>query len=1039
MGAETMKMRGLIKSRAGFSLFIFLCMLILIGLSPVSAIPDNTALQLNEGDTVFLGETDVVVNAPLFGSEVVYYINPDTEEGMVGPVVVDTNFDNNSHNEFNTSTLGTWFYWDPVAGKGDAAFYLANPTMSILVRDVVLCDNRLHDRTGMQVMNSQDLEFVTGIDEKIFARGVPGAIKYDIVLTDGVNPQITPNGMDLSNVNMAMNPDPSNPDWNTGYVKPNGQYDTPPGIYTFNAVCQINGLLVSSSVKSVTLIEPTVGITVTPGTVQRGNPATVSITGEPNTDYYFGIIECPLRMTGEACDRPPWIGEIINGTFIDDINDPHHMDGEEPLVPNCCGGSPFSSVIPEIIPADGHARYIGITTDCNGSASFFIESDTLTWKKIEPAEYTLHVQKAEPEIDGTTLYSQTILTITKGDVTIQFYDAADPTETAITEAFLGDRIGIKGTNTESAVTYLYMTGPCQPECGGGLFPVPYPYGLIGKGPELVNVVGGSWVLVNPYTVDPETWWDTSKLPINPGTYTIYALSAWPSGCPNPGGYDQRCPDVVTCGGGTCELLNCPNCLVYAVGTITLKAPELEANATDIERCCCPGYPCGTTIDGQPIYISGVSTGNTPYQDIITGETTKDINVWVFGKGKIGDKKFLNWHQTIPCDGAFNFTIPYVYPRGSQHPDWEIPLCTWDPGTYDVIIQTKGYNQQYDVIYEDDTLGSLINQNYIPIEQNKRWIVTTFPVNALYDYFAPDEEYINHTSYFDYAKLVQVEGPGYKLGTEVLQALIRGLDDPNIDDEFVHVQFTIKDKSCLVGTDFEADRTYGNKPLTVRFTDKSYQATSWSWDFGDGTTSTEQNPVHTYTNEGRYTVSLITNGDAKAKAVKNDYIRVAKGPTAKFTYTPDSGIKAGESEIQFTDLSSGNPTSWIWQFGDGASSPLQSPVYTYPRPGVYTVRLTVSDENGISSESATQEITVEGEPVGQVTAKFETKVQGGTKVSFIDQSSGSPTSWSWDFGDGSVSSEQFPVYTYLKEGTYNVTLSVSNEIYSDTISRVIGIR
>ncbi|NLW77348.1 MAG: PKD domain-containing protein, partial [Methanomicrobiales archaeon] len=76
---------------------------------------------------------------------------------------------------------------------------------------------------------------------------------------------------------------------------------------------------------------------------------------------------------------------------------------------------------------------------------------------------------------------------------------------------------------------------------------------------------------------------------------------------------------------------------------------------------------------------------------------------------------------------------------------------------------------------------------------------------------------------------------------------------------------------------------------------------------------------------------------------------------------------------------------------------------------------------------------------EVHADFRTLVQGGTKVSFIDESLGSPTSWSWDFGDGSVSSEQFPVYTYLKEGTYNVTLSVSNEIYSDTISKVIGIR
>lgn len=1012
-----MKIRGSKKGSLGYAISIFLCLLLLIAYSPVSAVPTNTALPLDIGDTVFLGESGVNVQAGLLNQEVVCY-NPTTDKIVSLPVVVDANFDSTSHYEYNTSTLGTWYFYDPVTGiVGTHAFNLATPTMSVSIRDVVQCDGVFHDRSGQTVMNSQDLEFVTGIDQIVYDRGA-GPIRYDIILSDGTNPQVTPHNMDLSDVDMAVNPHYSNPDWDTGFVKPNGQYDTPPGLYTFNSVCQINGLVINSPSQSVTLVEPSVDIDVTPGTTQRGKPVTVTIKGEPATDYYFGIIECPLRMTGEICDRPPWIGNIINGSFITNIQDPHNMDGNEQLVPNCCGGSPFTSVIPILTPDDGFDRYIGIRTDCNGTASFFVESNAEIWKKIEPVEYTLHIQKAEPEIDGTTLYDQTSLSLTKGSVTIEFYDAADPDQALISEAYLGDRIGIKGTNSESATTYLYMTGPCQPECGGGLFPVPYPFGLIGAGPEEVDVIGGSWVLVNPnpgYT--EETWWDTSKLPINPGTYTIYALSDWPAGCPN----------CVTCGGGACTLLDCPNCLVYAVGTITLKAPELSANASDVERCCCPGYPCGTTIDGQPIYIEGLSTGNTPYADILSGDLTKDVNVWVFGKGKIGDRKFLNWHQTIPCDGAFNFTIPYTYLRNGGL-NWDIPLCTWDAGTYDVIIQTKGYNQQYDVIYEDETLGSRLFGNFYPTEQNKRWIVTTYPVNALYDTVTYDP---------DFAKLVQVEGPGYKLGTEVLQALIRGLDDPNIDDEFVHVQFTVSDKSCLVGTDFEADRTYGNSPLTVRFTDKSYNASSWLWDFGDGTNSAEKNPEHTFTSEGRYTISLTTNGDDDAKAVKNDYIRVAKGPTAKFTFAP-TDVTVGV-EVQFTDLSSGNPSSWMWHFGDGSSSPLQSPVYTYKTPGVYTVMLTVSDQNGISGTSATQTITVQGSAT-PVVADFTTSVSGGTTVTFTDHSSGfGITSWLWDFGDGTGSSEQNPVHTYQKEGTYTVSLTVSNGNFENTASKPLGIR
>ena len=995
-----------------YAVFIALCFFLLVGLSPVTALPVNTALPLAQGDVVFLGETGVVVNPGLLGQQVAFFSNGNA-------IVVDTvdvNFDSVNHPAYNVNTLGPWYLWDGVT-QGPVAFILVEPSMSILTQEVLPCDGRQYDRTGAMVMNSRDLEFVTGINQSVYNRGTAGQIVYDIYLSDGVNPSINPVGLSLLGVQLNPLPDIVGP-WVTGAVKPNGQYDTPPGVYSFMAQSQINGLLVSSPLRTVTLTAPSVTIQATPASVQRGNSATVTILGEPDTDYYFGIIECPLRMTGAICDRPPWIGGIINGSFITDPQNPHNMDGTENLVPNCCGGIPFNGVIPVMDPVDFHSRYIGITTDCNGVASFLIESDATVWKALEPVEYTLHVQKAYPEQDGTTLFAQTTISYTKGDVTLRFFDATDPTQTPITEAYLGDFIGIDGTNTESNITYLYMTGPCQPECGGGLFPDPYPFGLLGPDPETAAVTGGSWVLINP---NGDPWWDTSVLPINPGTYTIYALSDWPSGC----------PDCVSCGGGTCELLDCPNCLVYAVGTITLKEPVLEADVIDIERCCCPGYPCGTTIDTQPIWVDGISTGNTPYVDILTGNLAKDVNVWLFGEGKVGDLKFLNWKESVPCDGAFNFSIPWRFPRDArtEYLLWDIPLCSLDPGTYDLVIQTKGYNQEYDVLYERDIFGTVASGG-IPVERNKRWIVTTYPVNAFHDLF--------NDEFPDYAKVVQVEGPGYKLGSEVLQAMLSALENPNIDDQYVHLQFTITDRPCLGGANFEADRTYGNKPLSVKFSDLTLGGSTWLWDFGDGQTSTEQHPTHVYDNEGRYTVSLTIDGDSKGKVVKNDYIRVAKGPTAQFKYTPKE-VKAGETEVQFTDLSLGNPTSWMWHFGDGASSPLQSPVYTYPRPGVYNVRLTVSDELGLSSQSVTQTVTVTGDPVPEVFAGFRTVVSGGTTVQFIDESLGNPTAWSWDFGDGQGSLEQNPVYTYQKEGTYLVTLTVSNELFMNSYTKRIGIR
>lgn len=988
-----------------FAILIALC-LILVGVSPVLA-ASNSILPLAPEQTVFLGEQNVTLTG--FPSYQVAWFN-DTS---VNPVVIETlnspvdSFDSYHHAGFNASTYGIWYFWNGTA-KSTVAFILADPEMDVRVVDSNKTTCEGWDRTGKTVMYPLNLDFKTSLIPDVTNRG---PITYDVNMSDGTTGYPCVNGecggsdpetpVHLINQVMAATPAYIGP-WLTGALDAVNQYFTPPGTYSFRSVCEINGLTITSPTETVTLAKPSVDIAVSPSTMERGRKATVTITGQPATSYYFAIVECPLKMTGEACDKPPWIVEnsSITGTLTFDDS----RIGAQNMVPSCCGGLPFKSVVPALAH-DGH-YYARVTTDCNGTASFLVESDAETWKASGDPAYTLHVQKVEKEDDGTTLYDQTTLTLTKGAISITFYDASDEAQTPITEAYLGDFIGIKGANSESATTYLYMTGPCQPACGGGLVPDPYPYGLIGKDPYTVNVTGGSWVFVNPYD---ETYWDTRFLPMNPGTYTIYALSDWPG----------KCPDCVSCGGGTCKLLNCPNCLIYAVGTITLKAPTLTANVSDIERCCCPGYPCGTTIDRHPIYVTGTAAGNT-HINLTSGETTKDVNVWLFGKGKIGDHKFLNWKETVPCDGDFNFTVNLSR--------WDIPLCSLDAGTYDLVIQTRGYNQEFDVLYEDDILGTALSQG-VPVELNKRWIVTSYPVNALQD--------LTNGEFPDYAKLVQVEGPGYKMGTEVLQALIKALDDPNIDDEFAHAQFTVKDKSCLGGANFEADRTYGNNPLKVRFTDTSSNASSWAWDFGDGNSSAEENPIHTYTAEGRYTVSLTINGDDSTKAVKNDYIRVAKGPSADFTFAPED-VTVGD-EIQFTDLSTGNPTSWIWHFGDGSSSPLQSPVYTYTTPGVYTVSLTVSDEIGISSAAKEKTITVQGSST-PVVAEFGTDVFSGTTVVFTDMSTGfGINSWSWNFGDGSTSTEQNPTHVYNKEGTYVVSLTVSNGNYENTASKTIGIR
>jgi PKD repeat protein len=160
------------------------------------------------------------------------------------------------------------------------------------------------------------------------------------------------------------------------------------------------------------------------------------------------------------------------------------------------------------------------------------------------------------------------------------------------------------------------------------------------------------------------------------------------------------------------------------------------------------------------------------------------------------------------------------------------------------------------------------------------------------------------------------------------------------------------------------------------------------------------------------------------------------PTANFSVGV-ANPRVGQP-VQFTDTSTGTPTSWSWSFGDGGSSTAQNPIHTFTAPGTFTVTLTASNASGSNAKSQSVTALAAGAaPTANFSFSPSSPAPGQTVV-FLDSSTGSPTSWSWVFGDGATASLQNVSHTYTLGGPYSVTLTVSNSNGSNAVTKTIQV-
>lgn len=213
--------------------------------------------------------------------------------------------------------------------------------------------------------------------------------------------------------------------------------------------------------------------------------------------------------------------------------------------------------------------------------------------------------------------------------------------------------------------------------------------------------------------------------------------------------------------------------------------------------------------------------------------------------------------------------------------------------------------------------------------------------------------------------------------------------------------------------------------------------SWSWDFGDGDTSSLQNPVHQYITAGTYTVTLTTSSGTCDNTFIS-LVTVAPQPTANFS----AASGCSNTLTPFTDLStipSGSITNWDWNFGNGDTSTSQNPVYSFPTGGNFLVSLTVTS-NGNCTSSYSTNLVVNSSPIA---AFEEINTCIGQQVNFSNQTNANGsviTGHRWDFGDGGTDTVFSPNYSYPNViGNYVVQYIVdASNGCNDTVTKTIRI-
>ncbi|MEM7550565.1 MAG: PKD domain-containing protein [Bacteroidota bacterium] len=228
----------------------------------------------------------------------------------------------------------------------------------------------------------------------------------------------------------------------------------------------------------------------------------------------------------------------------------------------------------------------------------------------------------------------------------------------------------------------------------------------------------------------------------------------------------------------------------------------------------------------------------------------------------------------------------------------------------------------------------------------------------------------------------------------------------------------------------------DNPFTITTTNTTQNSDSFLWSFGDGQTSTEANPVHTYSGRGTYVLSLSATNNSTACTVERFDLVTIYDLQADFEVS-NTKVCLNES-IEFTNLSSTDAVFWEWNFGDGRTL-VTDEMHTdisYSTPGTYTIKLTAFDFDGCTDILEETNLITVADIRGDFQKSNTINYCDSLLVEFGDLSTAFPAidEWKWGFGDGDSSSLQNPSHTYKDLGNYNVSLTLKNAVDECTITK-----